>query len=133
VRIGFFDWVEKKHEKMFGEPAEEKKLGDSDSKAAIAPVPAAAAAAAAASRHWPAKAGAPAVSVDDGVDAGSAAPAAEQPKRRSPIYRLFCLKCGEDSLHWMLDSSAGLFLSAVFIVACAVLLATRPPGCGENC
>lgn len=54
-----------------------------------------------------------------------AAPAAEvqvEKKRRAWPYRLFCTKCGEESIHWIADTTVGVTLSIVFAVVCAALL-----------
>ena len=45
-------------------------------------------------------------------------------KRRSRAWRYLCHKCGEEDLHWVIDSLVGVLLSAAFAVACAVLLTT---------
>ena len=131
IRIGFFDWLQKKHAQLFGgEGAEDKGKGDAQppSGGKVAPLDSVVEDGAAAASASSASAGS--------ASAGSH-PAAEEPKQRSKrlssrLYSCLCLKCGEDDLHWMADTSAGTVLSSAFILACALLLASKPSGCDEN-
>ncbi len=68
------------------------------------------------------------VSVDTPSPSDDAPPSDATPrkavKRRSRAWRYLCHKCGEEDLHWVIDSLVGVLLSAAFAVACAVLLTT---------
>jgi hypothetical protein len=112
VRIGFFEWVEKKHEAIFG-GSDKKEVGDAapstgitvrtmDKKARVGPE-------------------------------GEPAAALGRKKITSRLYSCLCLKCGQDSLHWMLDTSAGLVLSVLFAASSAWLLTGETAGCGDHC
>jgi hypothetical protein len=141
VRIGFFDWLEKKHAHLLGDGEEESAAAGGSSSSSAKVVPDAAAA-----------------------EAGGAV--TQQPKKGRmkihPLFRLFwCVctasraapriqylwpilttpcphtrkipslfpfhsnKCGEDSLHWYADSAAGTILSIAFAAACAAILTAR--------
>ena len=110
IRIGFFEWTEKKHADIFG-GEEKKEAGEAPSGGITVRT---------------ADAGARV-----GVEGG--APVAGKKRLGARLYSCCCVKCGEDSLHWAVDTSAGVFLVSVFVVASAVLLATKPPGCGDAC
>lgn len=61
-----------------------------------------------------------------GDEAAAVDPPPKKIKGRSgACWRYLCLKCGEEDMHWVCDTSMGVFLSSVFVVACAVLLTTR--------
>lgn len=125
VRIGFFDWVQKKHAALFNgeEGGKGEKVDDAGTKGAeiVAPAPGGG------------------ITVRSSEDAGSASgPAAEDPKKgggrlSSRLFKCCCLKCGEHDLNWVLDSSVGLTITCAFAIASAVLLAEKPAGCGAHC
>ncbi len=105
IRVGFFDWVTKLHDKFLADggdtnvtPADVKLFLKSASAAMDLPPS------------------------DDKVPS-TATPT--KGKGRSRVWRMLCLKCGEESMHWVVDTSMGVFLSSVFVVACALLLTSK--------
>ena len=160
VRIGFFDWLDKKHDHLLSDGEAEAAAGGS-SGAKVAP-DAAAAEAGGAEAQQPKKGRkkihpcfrmlwcvcAPALSPPrrgarggcaraphrgPTLTAAPAHPAHTHARVRAPHPCAHSHKCGEDSLHWYADSTAGAFLSIVFAVACAALLASRPECEGGAC
>ncbi len=124
VRIGFFDWVQKKHAALFDDGEEKDKGaiddGEEKDKGAIAPAPG------------------NGITVRSEDKGGASGPAAEVPKRgrerlSSRLYKCCCLKCGEHDLNWVADSAVGVTISCAFVIASAVLLVERPVGCGNHC
>lgn len=111
IRIGFFDWVSKKHDVLYA-----TSEGD-----AVAPSEA------------------PVLFVrstsSETVPPQPSDNASTKKHERfllcsnfCKLFRKLCRKCGEDDLHWTADTSVGVFLCSVFIVACASLMANKTTG-----
>ena len=109
VRIGFFDWVTKLHDKFLADG------GDTTSASPAEVEPRLFLKSTSVETDLPLS--------SDGKGPSTAAPT--KGKGRSRVWRALCLKCGEESMHWAVDTSMGVFLSSVFVVACAVLLTSK--------
>ena len=124
MRIGFFDWVTKLHDQVLmgngggsGGDGKDKSATPAEVKPSL-PLPA------------EVNPGLSLKSVSE-VEMGYALPSDGSPppskavKGRFRVWRALCLKCGEEDLHWVVDSAVGVLLSIAFAVACAVLLTSK--------
>jgi hypothetical protein len=127
MRIGFFEWVQKKQKALLGDSeVGDKSAGKSENDVGtkdtgkVAPAPGRG------------------ITVRSEDTGGASGPAAEDPKSggerlSSRLYKCCCLKCGEHDLNWVIDSVVGLTISCAYVIACSVLLLVRPEGCGAHC
>ena len=104
MRIGFFDWYEKQNAALFGGGSEGKEGAPSDGGLMVRAVGAGARV---------------------GVEGGGVPAAGRGRTCAQFCLGVLCLKCGEGSLHWAVDTTAGLALGALFAVASASLLGPR--------
>ena len=54
------------------------------------------------------------------------------PYKPTPPLLIRILCCGSTNYHWWLDTFVGLLLTAIFCIACGIILGTTPEGPVQN-